>query len=149
MVSSINGRREKAEKRERSRRRGREQKRSFERGLANIYKLLFELTLLSGFRPLPIYYFFCSKTHRVSTMGHIEESGGPKILEGGEGARTSQIQEATKTQNTPTRGGSGQQGQVTYDMLRCAGMHHDSVTPPHKFHQIEGWSPFRFSHPAP
>jgi hypothetical protein len=44
-----------------SRKRGREQKRSFERGLANIYKLLFELTLLSGFRPLPIYYSFCSK----------------------------------------------------------------------------------------
>ena len=66
-----------------SRKRGREQKRSFERGLANIYKLLFELTLLSGFRPLPIYYSFCSKQHRVSTMGHIEESGEPKTLEGG------------------------------------------------------------------
>lgn len=64
---------------------GGSKKRSFERGLANIYKLLFELTLLSGFRPLPIYYFFCSKDkHRVLDDGsHRRIRGAKETLEGG------------------------------------------------------------------
>lgn len=96
------------------------------KGLANIYKLV--RTHLAVRVPASANYYF--NKHRVSTMGHIEESGSQRHWM--KSARTSQIQER-KTEYSP-EGGSGQQG-------------HDSEIPP-LVHLVRDGS-LSFSNPAP
>lgn len=72
---------------------------------------------------------FVQKQHRVSTMGHIEESGEPKTLEGGKEQEPARSRKQRKHKILPLEADSGQQGQVTYDMLRRACIIRDSVTP--------------------